>query len=362
MRDSYPARVAALRDSLARANLDALLVTSLPNIRYITGFSGSNALLVVSPTQLILFTDFRYEVQVGEEVPDAVKVHIEESSLWQGLWRELSHKVSAERVGFESGHLVHRDFARLLEHADHFQWRPTSDIVELLRERKDPAEIALIGEAVRIAEGALSDTLPQIRAGLTETAVAGILEHALRERGSEGLPFQTIVASGPRSALPHAHPGERVLERGDLVLLDFGATYRGYCSDITRTFTLGPPTDEQLRIHGIVREANERASGSLRSGISGMAADSVAREYIAHHGLGDAFGHSLGHGIGLEIHEAPRLARTSESLIPENAVVTVEPGIYRPGWGGVRIEDDVVVTGEGARLLTTFSRDLLPIG
>jgi Xaa-Pro aminopeptidase len=253
---------------------------------------------------------------------------------------------------------LHRDFARLLEQGSRWSWRPTTDMVETLRAVKDAGELAHIERAIAMAETALRHTVPMLHAGLTETAVAGILERHLRDAGSEAFPFPSIVASGPRSALPHARAGDRVLETGDFVLLDFGAVTAGYCSDITRTFVLGRASDEQREVYDIVREANLRASGALRVGMTGMAADAVARDYIDARGFGEAFGHSLGHGIGLEVHEEPRLARVVESPLAAGTVVTIEPGIYRAGWGGVRIEDDVFLSLAGPRVLTGFPRDL----
>ncbi len=351
-------RLTALREALARADADALLVTSLPNIRYLSGFSGSSAILVITSRDSVLFTDFRYAEQVRDEVSSDTTVRIEPSSLWTGLFAWLSGRVGIDRLGFESAHLLHRDFQRLLEQGNRWQWRPMTDLVERLREAKEPAEIALIERAVAIAEAALSATLEQIHAGQTETQVAGVLEHLLRDAGSEGFPFDTIVASGPRSALPHARAGDRMLANGDLVLIDFGAIWQGYCSDITRTFVLGKASEEQRDVYRVVQEANVRASGALRVGMQGIAADAVAREYIHARGFGELFGHSLGHGIGLEVHEGPRLAKTAAAPLVSGAVVTVEPGIYRPGWGGVRIEDDVLVTAAGPRVLTAFPRDL----
>lgn len=356
--DARPARLTALRDALARADLDALLVTSLANIRYVTGFSGSNALLVLTAKDCVLLTDFRYATQVEEEIGSTASVRIESTNLWTGLWAQLGTMPSVERIGFESMHLMHRDFARLLEQGARWSWRPTTEVVESLRVVKDAGELAHIQRAVAIAEIALGQTVPLLRPGITETAVAGMLERHLREAGSEAFPFPSIVASGPRSALPHARAGDRLLETGDLVLIDFGAVAAGYCSDITRTFVLGRASDEQREIYDIVRDANLRASGALRVGMTGMAADAVARDYIDARGFGEAFGHSLGHGIGLEVHEAPRLARVVESPLAAGTVVTIEPGIYRAGWGGVRIEDDVFLSDAGPWVLTGFPRDL----
>lgn len=361
MTDFRPARLATLRDALARADLDALLVSSLPNIRYLTGFSGSSALALVTPKACLLITDFRYAAQVELELSAATTVRIEPTSLWDGLWSTLTSTVGIERIGFESAHVRHRDFQRLLEQGLRRQWRPTSDVVEALRERKDAGEVAQILLAIGIAERSLASALQQIRVGQTEMQVAGTLEHHLRDEGSEDFPFPSIVASGPRSALPHARTSERRLVDGDFLLLDFGAVSGGYCSDITRTVVLGRSSAEQREIHQVVLTANALSSGALRAGISGMAADAVARDYIGSMGFGEAFGHSLGHGIGLEVHEAPRLARSAEASLPLGAVVTIEPGVYRPGWGGVRIEDDVLLANDGPRILTTFTRDLLEL-
>ncbi|MES2522228.1 MAG: aminopeptidase P family protein [Gemmatimonadota bacterium] len=359
--DTRPSRLLALRDALARADIDGLLVSSLANVRYLTGFSGSNAILLVTAKECVLFTDFRYATQVGDEVGDAATVRIESTNLWTGLWSHLTGLTGTERVGFESAHLLHRDFQRLLEQGARWQWRPTSDVVERLREAKDAGEIEHIERAIAMAEQALERTLAETRPGLTETALAGILERYLRDAGSEAHPFPSIVASGPRSALPHARAAERELARGDFVLFDFGAVHAGYCSDITRTVVLGPASAEQREVYEVVLQANARASGALRVGLRGMAADAVAREYIDARGYGEAFGHSLGHGIGLEVHESPRLAKTNDAPLVANVVVTIEPGIYRPGWGGVRIEDDVLLTENGPRVLTSYPRTLLQL-
>jgi Xaa-Pro aminopeptidase len=360
--DPRSRRVAALVDGLTAAHLDGLLLTGLSNIRYLTGFSGSSALLIVAPRDLILITDFRYQTQVVDEVGDLARIVIEPSSLWTGLWQQLALLGGLQVVGFETAHIQHRDFQRLVEAGARWQWRPTVDLVETLRERKDDTEIEKITAAADIATTALGRTLPQIRAGMKELQVAGVLEKELRDAGSEGFAFPSIVASGPRAALPHAHSSTRELESGDFLLMDFGAVVDGYCSDLTRTVVVGRASDEHRGVYEIVRIANERASSGVRAGMSGRDADGLARDYIERAGFGPLFGHSLGHGIGLEVHEAPRLARTAEGSLAEGAVVTIEPGIYRPGWGGVRIEDDVVLEAGGPRILTQFARELIELG
>ena len=361
MADARSRRLAALVDGLTAAHLDGLLLTGLPNIRYLTGFSGSSALLVVTGRDVLLITDFRYQTQVVDEVGDVARVVIEPASLWTGLWQHLG-QMPVKVMGFETAHIQHREFQRLVEAGARWQWRPTADLVESLRERKDDQEIALIRAAAGVADRALERTLPQVRIGMTELEVAGVLEKALRDEGSEGFPFPSIVAGGPRSALPHARSSPRRLERGDFLLMDFGAEVGGYCSDVTRTVVMGKASEEQRALYDIVREANARAASGVRAGMTGRDADAIARHYIDRAGFGELFGHSLGHGIGLEVHEAPRLARTADAGLPEGAVVTIEPGIYRPGWGGVRIEDDVVLGADGPHILTDFPRELLELG
>jgi Xaa-Pro aminopeptidase len=359
--DPRPRRLAALVDGLTAAHVDGLLVTSLANVRYLTGFSGTSALLFVTPRAAVLVTDFRYKTQVAQQVGELTRVTIESQSLWTGLWQQLAQLPHVQVAGFESAHLLHRDFQRLLDAGSRWQWRPTLDLVETLRERKDAEEVALIQQAADIATHALERVLPEVGPGMTELQVAGILEKALRDAGSEGFPFPSIVASGPRSALPHARSSDRRIESGNFLLLDFGAEAGGYCADLTRTVVVGAATADQRAVYEVVREANERAAAAVRPGMSGRDADAVARGYIERCGYGDLFGHSLGHGLGLEVHEAPRLARTADGALPDGAVVTIEPGVYRPGWGGVRIEDDVHLAGDGARVLTRFTRELLEL-
>ena len=361
MADPQRSRQAALVEHLIGANLDGLLVSSLPNIRYLTGFSGSNALLFITPTESWFFTDFRYEAQVASEVVGATRVVIVTSSLWKGLWEQLAARPGTAAFGFESAHLIHRDFRRLMEDGSRWTWRPTMDMVEGLRARKEAREVDSIRLAGVIATSALERTLSQIRPGMTENEVAGLLEHCLRDAGSDGFPFGTIAASGPRSALPHARAGTRPIAPGDFVLLDFGAVFEGYCADVTRTVVVGRASDRQREVYEAVKEANERARALIVPGMTGQQADAIARDALTARGFGEAFGHGLGHGLGIEVHEAPRLSRIAEGTLPQGAVVTIEPGVYLPGWGGVRIEDDVHLTAGGAELLTDFPRDLIEL-
>lgn len=362
MSDGRASRLARLRTVLLTEHLDALLVSSLPNIRYLTGFSGSNALAVVTSSECVLLTDIRYDAQAHEEATGAARVVIASQSLWTSLWRELPALSGVGTLGFESAHLLHRDFARLLESGTRWRWRPCSDLVESLREVKDAGEVARHAEAARIALHALGLTLERISVGMSELAIAGVLEGELRAAGSEDFPFASIVASGPRTALPHARASTRAWQAGELLLIDFGAVYAGYCSDVTRTVVGQRGDARQREVHGIVAGANAAARAGVRAGMTGKDADALARRYIDEAGEGAAFGHGLGHGLGLEVHEAPRLGRLSEGTLPIGAVVTIEPGIYHAGWGGVRIEDDVHLAPAGPVLLTDFTRELLEVG
>lgn len=361
MADRRPQRLAVLLEQLDRAHLDALLVTSLPNIRYLTGFSGTSALLFVSRREVIFLSDFRYETQAAEQVGELARISIQQQSLWAGLWQLLPAVAGIGVIGFESGALPHRDFQRLLESGARWQWRPTSELVEALRERKDPDEVEAVRRAGEVATSALGRTLGALRVGMTELEVAGTLEKALRDAGSEGFPFPTIVASGERTALPHARSSSRPVAAGELLLLDFGAEADGYCADVTRTVVMGRATAEQREVYEVVRGAQAMALAGVRAGMTGRDADGLARGYIERGGYGERFGHGLGHGLGLEVHEAPRLSRTADAPLPTGAVVTIEPGIYLPGWGGVRIEDDVHLGADGPELLTHFTRDLVEL-
>ncbi|MDZ4672808.1 MAG: aminopeptidase P family protein [Gemmatimonadota bacterium] len=353
-------RLAALRSRLAPAGVDAFLVTHLPNIRYLTGFSGTAGMLLVEPARAIFITDFRYEIQASLEVHRDVAVEIERANIWVRL-RQVLKRSGPQSLGYEQDHLVVRDASRLGEAAPG-RLEPRSELVEDLRLIKAPEEVALIREAAELAQDALASIVPGIHPGQSERAVAANLEAALRHRGSEWHPFPTIVASGPRAALPHARTSDRVLEAGDFLLVDFGAEVGGYCADLSRTFLIGArATGRQREVYGLVQAAQLRARTAIRAGQTGREADALARDLIAQGGHGADFGHSLGHGLGLEVHEAPRLSPTSDLPIPGGVVVTIEPGIYLPGWGGVRLEDDVHLAPDGPILLSDGRTELVEL-
>ncbi|HEV2290948.1 MAG TPA: aminopeptidase P family protein [Gemmatimonadales bacterium] len=353
--DLREARQQALLEALEAEGLTALVVQHPPNIRYLSGFTGSAGLLVVRPAGVVLVTDFRYAGQAPQEVGPTAQVDIEPVNIWDRVRRVLG---SADGVGFEAHVATVRDAERLGEGR---RLVPTSGLVERLRTRKSPGEVAAIVAAAALAQEALAEVLPGVRVGESELAVAARLEAALRVRGSEWHPFPTIVASGPRAALPHARSTGRTIGAGEWLLIDFGAQVDGYCSDLTRTVVMGKADSRQRAVYDVVEVAQRRAREGVRAGMSGREADALARDLIAQRGYGEAFGHSLGHGVGLEVHEAPRLSPTAEAVLPEGAVVTIEPGIYLPGWGGVRLEDDVLLAPDGPRCLSDGRTSLIEL-
>jgi len=359
--DPRPGRQARLRERLRIDGLTGLVVVHGPNVRYLTGFTGSAAVLLVVADAAMLITDSRYEAQAPQETGDHARVEIVRSDLWGRVGQGIRGGRGAGRGqgwAFESEH-VPVDTARKLADAGLVDLVPVKGIVEDLRVQKSPDEIAAIRAAAQLAGEAWAAALPAVRPGVRERDVAVALEAELRRRGSEWHPFATIVASGPRSALPHARTSDRVIERDELVLLDFGAQIDGYCADLTRVVVAGRADERHRAMHDLVREAQQNALEGLRAGLTGRQGDALARRVIEARGFGEAFSHSLGHGLGLEVHEAPRMSRTSETVLPVDSVVTVEPGVYFPGWGGIRLEDDVWITSEGAELLSDGMTELV---
>jgi Xaa-Pro aminopeptidase len=359
--DTHALRLRRVRDRLHELRLDALLVSHLPSIRWLTGFSGSSAFLLVEPGSATLITDFRYRVQASDEVCEGVSVSITASDLFAEVARCLAEGDSGPRVGFEDHTLSVRDRRALGESCGAVLWEPAGPLVDELRTAKDATEIEAIDAAVRVAETALEALVDVIRAGMSEKELAAELVYRLRVAGSEGTPFDPIVASGPRSALPHAQPGERSLREGDLLLVDFGARVDGYCSDMTRMFVLGTAQPWQREIHEVVSRAVDAAVCATRCGVPAKDVDRAAREVIVDAGYGDRFGHGTGHGVGLEVHERPSVNARSRESIEAGNVVTIEPGVYLPGRGGVRLEEVVVAEEGGCRVLTGIPLDLREI-
>jgi Xaa-Pro aminopeptidase len=338
--------------------VDALLVSSLPNVRYLSGFSGSSGLLVVGAgAGDLFFTDFRYQSQVAAELDPAIDVRIVSEDLLKTV-REVLAERGVGRVAFERAQLSYRAWSEWSE-AEGPALVPVEEWVEEVRAVKSEAEIDAIRTACRITDETFQFLLDAVRPGVTERELAGHLELELVRRGAEGSSFEPIVAFGERSALPHARPTGRELARGELVLFDFGAVAGGYVSDMTRTVACGDPPAGMLEVYAVELEAQSAALAGIRAGLTGPEADALARGVIDAAGHGSRFGHSLGHGIGIEVHEAPRLSRKSVDTLAAGMVVTVEPGIYVDGIGGVRIEDDAAIGSTGLLVLSGSPKDEL---
>lgn len=335
--------------------LDCVIVSNLKNLRYASGFSGSAAILLVFADKAILFTDFRYMEQAAQESPDCEIVQ-HGGNIYADIAKATS---TAKSVGYEESYVTVETFAHMQKAMPDKKWLGLK--LDGLRMIKDEQELSYIEEAVRIADAAFSRLLPQVRLGMTELEAAALLEYYIKQCGGSKTSFPTIVASGKRSSLPHGQPTDKKIDAGEFVLFDFGAVYEGYCSDITRTVVMGEPDDKQREIYDLVLKAQMAAINALKPGITGSEGDSYARNIIADAGYGDMFGHGTGHSLGLNIHEEPRLSPANKTILQPNMLLTVEPGVYIPDWGGVRIEDLLVVTEEGARILTQTDKQLLQI-
>ncbi len=355
-------RVERLRDELDGAGCDGVLITRLVNVRYLTGFTGSAALLLVTPERALFVSDGRYRDQATEEMgASGVEVDIEILNLGQ---KEVvvDGATGVARLGLEADHVT---WAQQRKYAG--EWFPetelvaTEGLVDRLRLVKDPGEVARIEAACATADAALAGVRHRLVEGPTEEEFGLELDTEIRRLGAEGNSFETIVASGPNSAKPHARPGSRRIQEGDLVVLDFGAVVEGYCSDMTRTFAIGEISPTQQRMLDVVAASQAAGVEAVAAGVEAKAVDLASRGVIDEAGWADAFLHSTGHGVGLEIHENPRVAQTSEDTLGTDYIVTVEPGVYLPEHGGVRIEDTVVVTEDGCRVLTRAPKSTDPL-
>lgn len=349
-------RRAAVRDRTRAAALDFLLVTSPANVRYLSGFTGSSGWLLLADDRAIVLTDGRYEEQALAEA-EGIEVQIGTAGLPR-LFGDIAERIEIQRLGFEGEHMSVGLQSRLAEESK-AEWTATRDLVETVRQSKDEEEITSIREALRLAETVLVEVGAGLQAGQTEREVAAEIEYACRKGGADGMAFETIVASGNRTALPHAGAGDRRLRSGDPVMIDMGCRVNGYCSDITRMVWLGEPlVDADVQeLHRLVSAAQEAAIAEVRAGIPAADVDFAARRVISKAGYGETFVHGTGHGVGLEIHEAPAVSMRSEDLLVTGAVITIEPAVYLPGTVGVRLEDMVCVREGGCDRLTTLGTE-----
>ncbi len=353
-------RLPKLRAALGAAECDALLVTNLTNVRYLTGFTGSAALLLVKDDELVLATDGRYQFQSGEQLKAAgVDARIEIGNLAGQKAAVSAAAAGVARLGLEATDVTwarQRTFAN--EWFGGAELVATENVIEQLRRVKDAGELERMREAARIADDALANVRPLLATGVTEQEFAIALDFEIRKLGASGNSFETIVAAGPNGAKPHARPSSRVIETGELVVLDFGAIVDGYCSDMSRTVCAGEPSAELQHMVDVVAESQRAGVAAVKAGVKAADVDKVCRDVIAEAGWGEAFMHSTGHGVGLDIHEAPWVSAVSTDTLAPGHVVTVEPGVYLEGLGGVRIEDTVVVTDDGCYPLTNTTKEL----
>ncbi len=358
------ARLSLLRQEMEAERLDAFVVSHPPNVFYLSGFTGSAAVLVVAYAGATLFTDPRYTVQASEEVTSA-RVETTRGALMAAAAEHLTRRRLRRvlQIGFEAARLTVAQKSLLDKAAGaRVRWIPWDGRIEAARAVKDIGELGVMREAAKIACSSWQEILPLVKPGILETELAAELEFRMRRKGATGPAFDTIIASGPRGALPHAHASPRALGKNELVVFDLGAILRGYSSDLTRTVFVGRAPAEIRRWYSAVLEAQQAARDVLRPGVSAQQVDAAARQSLQRAGLGKQFVHSTGHGLGLEVHEMPRLARGEKWLLRAGVVVTIEPGVYVQGKGGIRIEDDALVTQDGAEYLTDANRELIELG
>jgi Xaa-Pro aminopeptidase len=354
-------RIRALQEKLAASNVDSFVVTHLPNIFYLCGFTGSSAVLTVEASRASLFTDGRYAVQAPEEVRSAARVQIARGSLWTAVGEHLRRRWN-RRVAFEPARLTVDQKRRLARAAGgKVHWMGWHGVVEALRSIKDADELATMRAAARLASDVFEEVVLLIKPGVLESDLAAEVEFRMRRKGATGPSFETIVASGPRSALPHARPTGKPLRKNELVVFDLGAILGGYCSDLTRTVHLGRASSKVRRCYRAVLEAQQVALGAVQPGVAAWKVDRAVRTILRGYRLERRFVHSTGHGLGIEVHESPRLGKAEKTRLAPGNVITIEPGVYFEGMGGIRIEDDVVVLPRGAEVLTTATREFLEL-
>ena len=353
-------RLKRLRQALDKAGAGALLETHLPNIYYSCGFTGDSGALLVDSTSATLFTDGRFTIQAKEETR-GIRIHIHKGPLLEAVGAHLRAR-KLKRVAVSPSRLTLAGWKALRKAAGgNLKWLAIDGLVENLRAVKDAVEIDRIRDAAQLGSDVMEETIRLIRPGVTELDIAAEIGYRMRRKGASGESFEAIVASGPRSALPHAHPTARRIGKNELVVLDLGAILRRYCSDLTRTVHVGKSSTRVRQWYNAVLDAQAAARDALKSGVTCGAVDAAARSVLQRKGLGRYFVHSTGHGIGLEIHEDPRIARNQKTILETGNVVTLEPGVYIEGVGGIRIEDDALVTQRGAEILTTARREFLEL-
>ncbi|MCS7286967.1 MAG: Xaa-Pro peptidase family protein [Anaerolineae bacterium] len=345
-----------LREFIASRGLDGFLVTNPENRRYLSGFTGSAGVLLITPDSAYIATDFRYYEQVARECPSFVLVKVEKQ--FADVLPKMLDEAKVKVLGFESPYLTVEEYRKWRRLTRKVKWVPCEDIVGKIRSVKSPQEIQTIRRAVSLADEAFHHICQVLRPGMSEKEAAWEIEHFMRTHGADKVAFDLIVASGPNGALPHARASDRIIKEGEPVVIDIGCVVDGYCSDLTRTVVLGRADERFREVYSVVLKAQDKAERAIKAGMRARRADSIARRVIEKAGYGPHFGHGLGHGIGLNVHEKPTVGKASGDILQSGNVITVEPGIYLPGWGGVRIEDVVLVREDGVEILTRSPKGL----
>ena len=352
-------RINKVKEQLSKNNLSGMYVTNLTNVRYLTGFTGSAGSLLIADNENHFFTDGRYTEQVKDQVKNC-KIHIVGSSHINAIKNQKLLK-DGMVIGFEANHLSYSNFESLKNSFPSISWKTTCDIIEYIAAIKDTTEIEALKTAVEITDKVFDEILPLIKEGVSEQYIAATISYKFKEYGAEGDSYDPIIASGWRSALPHATPTSKCFEKGDFIVMDFGALYNGYHADMTRTVLIGNPTDKHREIYEIVLESQLSGIKLAKAGVTGAEVDDACRNVIKNKGYGEYFNHSTGHGLGLEVHTHPRLSAFNKEPLLENYVVTIEPGIYLPKWGGVRIEDDCWIKKSICEPLNSSTKELISL-
>jgi len=351
-------RLEKVYNAIEALGFDGLYITNLTNIRYLTGFTGSAGVLLILNNQSYFLTDGRYIEQSKSQVKNS-KIYIIDSNYFN-LIKE--HNILAEsnlNIGFEANHMSFSYYSSLSDNFPKINWHPTNSIIENIASIKDKAEIDSLKTAIEITDDVFIKIIPEIKEGVTEKYIATKISYLFKMNGAEGDSYESIIAGGPRSALPHARPTDREFQKGDFIVMDFGALYNGYHADMTRTLLVGSATEKHKEIYNIVLESQLNGINKAKAGVPCSDVDFACRSIIDNAGYADLFNHSTGHGIGLEVHTLPRIHKNNQALLKENHVITIEPGIYIPNWGGVRIEDDCLIQKNKCIPLNTSTKELI---
>ena len=360
MSSYFKNRLDKLFSEIKNLGYDGIYITNMTNIRYLTGFTGSAAILLIVNETVYFLTDGRYIEQSKNEVKDA-KIFIINSSYFNTIYNNKLLSKKGISIAFEAENLSFSHYQNLIKKFSHIHWEQTNSIIETIAAIKDSKEIDALKKAIEITDDVFTAILPELKIGITEKYIAAKISYLFKMNGAEGDSYESIIASGSRSALPHARATDKTFERGDFIVMDFGALYKGYHADMTRTVLIGPPTSKHKEIYNIVLESQLNGIKIAKAGIACSAVDNACRSIIEEKGYADFFNHSTGHGIGLEVHTLPRIHKSNKEPLQSNNVITIEPGIYIPHWGGVRIEDDCLILSNKCIPLNKSSKELIII-